>query len=558
MFDRRARIDLMPERRELGIVFQSYAVWPHMTVARERRLSVEGARSCERPRARARVDKMLDMVGLSAPQRQAGDAAVSGGQQQRVALARALVHEPRLVLFDEPMSNLDAQLREQMRMELKVLQERLGFTAIYVTHDQAEAFALAETVVVMNRGRIETIGTPREVFQRPRTPFVARFLGLNVCPGRLVAADVAAGRKARRYAQVALADGLPLWGVLGDVRPPERRAGVACMRKEHIASGRAGGRAALAADATVRRTTFAGPIAQHRSSGSTRNTYRSRPGSNCAHPVRAAVASGDASSPRSGRDCMSSRETAGRCTRDPSNRSTAAAKRAITPGARMRRIRSGCGRLLPPHLPPHRRPLLGAQDVPACKGAPRGGEGAILGADRGRQEGGRAHLSGHGHPARDQRRADRRVPQMIRPAESFKVNYALSATGALVTRVEQEIGADRVTIDIAAVGSPPWVFERADKGDALEYDSPQYSTTRRRSRTGSASTKFAFNGAYMFVPMWDADKHELQGKILEGRDRRRAGRPDQHRRRGKSVAYLATYVGPETSGRRNTSTSSPR
>ena len=134
-------------------------------------------------------DRILEIVGLSAA-RDKPAPELSGGQQQRVALARALVHEPRLVLFDEPMSNLDAQLRDQMRLELKVLQDRLGFTAIYVTHDQAEAFALAESVVVMNRGRIETIGSPREVFRRPRTPFVARFLGLNVWPGELAGADV--------------------------------------------------------------------------------------------------------------------------------------------------------------------------------------------------------------------------------------------------------------------------------------------------------------------------------------------------------------------------------
>ena len=210
MFDHAPRINLMPEQRELGIVFQSYAVWPHMTVAENVGfpLKVRGVAKAERA---ARVGRILDIVGLSAA-RDKPAPALSGGQQQRVALARALVHEPRLVLFDEPMSNLDAQLRDQMRLELKVLQDRLGFTAIYVTHDQAEAFALAETVVVMNRGRIETIGPPREVFRRPRTPFVARFLGLNVWPGELLG-PTSAGPEGQRYAQVALADGFSLWGV---------------------------------------------------------------------------------------------------------------------------------------------------------------------------------------------------------------------------------------------------------------------------------------------------------------------------------------------------------
>ena len=159
---------------------------------------------------------------------------LSGGQQQRVALARALVHEPRLVLFDEPLSNLDAQLRDQMRLELKVLQDRLRFTAIYVTHDQAEAFALAESVVVMNRGRIETIGSPREVFRRPRTPFVARFLGLNVWPGTLLG-PTSDGPDGQRYAQVALADGFSLWGVIDDDQAVTAGAPVvACLRKEHM------------------------------------------------------------------------------------------------------------------------------------------------------------------------------------------------------------------------------------------------------------------------------------------------------------------------------------
>ena len=180
VFDGASRINLLPEERELGIVFQSYAVWPHMSVADNVGFPLRVRKWQKRSAPRASTG-FLEIVGLSAA-RDKPAPELSGGQQQRVALARALVHEPRLVLFDEPLSNLDAQLRDQMRLELKVLQDRLRFTAIYVTHDQAEAFALAELVVVMNRGRIETIGSPREVFRRPRTPFVARFLGLNVWP----------------------------------------------------------------------------------------------------------------------------------------------------------------------------------------------------------------------------------------------------------------------------------------------------------------------------------------------------------------------------------------
>ena len=227
VFDHATRINLMPERRELGIVFQSYAVWPHMTVAENVGfpLKVRGVAKAE---YNDRVARILDIVGLAA-WRDKGATQLSGGQQQRVALARALVHQPRLVLFDEPMSNLDTQLRDQVRMELNVLQAKLGFTAIYVTHDQAEAFSLAETVVVMNLGRIETMGPPREVFHRPRTPFVARFLGLNVCEGKLV--QTGAGG----FAEVILGDGLRLRGIAGDEQKMNAGAPVLiCVRKEHI------------------------------------------------------------------------------------------------------------------------------------------------------------------------------------------------------------------------------------------------------------------------------------------------------------------------------------
>ncbi len=226
VFDHAAGINLMPEQRELGIVFQSYAVWPHMTVAENVGVSAQGARRRRRPKRRSATARILEIVGLAAASDK-GATALSGGQQQRVALARALVHEPRLVLFDEPMSNLDAQLRDQMRMELNVLQDRLGFTAIYVTHDQAEAFALAETVVVMNHGRIETVGEPRQVFHRPATPFVAQFLGLNVIRGRVVAAR-------GEFFRVALADGVDC-GAAPATPLAEGAAVLVCVRKEHVA-----------------------------------------------------------------------------------------------------------------------------------------------------------------------------------------------------------------------------------------------------------------------------------------------------------------------------------
>jgi iron(III) transport system ATP-binding protein len=234
VFDGAAKINLMPEQRQLGIVFQSYAVWPHMTVAENVGfpLKVRGVASAERAE---KVERVLKLVGLG-EQSAKSATQLSGGQQQRVALARALVHEPRLVLFDEPMSNLDAQLREHMRMELMVLQARLRFTAIYVTHDQAEAFALAETVVVMNKGRIETMGGPREVAKRPKSPFVARFLGFNVIEGQIIGPSEAGVG----YMQVGIGEGAALHAAIGEGAPTRPGAAVElCVRKEHVVLARA-------------------------------------------------------------------------------------------------------------------------------------------------------------------------------------------------------------------------------------------------------------------------------------------------------------------------------
>lgn len=233
VFDAGRGIDLMPEKRELGIVFQSYAVWPHMTVAENVGfpLKVRGMGKAER---RQRALRMLEIVGLQGFEDRSA-TQVSGGQQQRIALARALVAEPRLVLFDEALSNLDAQLREQMRLELRLLQERLGFTAIYVTHDQAEAFGLADTVVLMNQGKIEMMGQARAVFARPANAFAARFFGLN-----LLDATVLGAVAGTDYVDVSLRGGLIVRGIAGDGL--ERAAGLrvlAGIRKEHIHIARA-------------------------------------------------------------------------------------------------------------------------------------------------------------------------------------------------------------------------------------------------------------------------------------------------------------------------------
>jgi iron(III) transport system ATP-binding protein len=235
VFDKVRGVDLMPEKRELGIVFQSYAVWPHMTVAENVAfpLKVRGVGAAERL---AKASKMLETVGLKGFESRSA-TLVSGGQQQRIALARALVHEPRLVLFDEALSNLDAQLREQMRLELLLLQERLGFTAIYVTHDQAEAFGLADTVVLMNQGRIETAGPARSVFARPSSAFAARFFGMNVLEGRSAGPVEGTDRVA-----VTLGDHFRIEGVAGQGLDPTPGTPVlACIRKESVRATRVAG-----------------------------------------------------------------------------------------------------------------------------------------------------------------------------------------------------------------------------------------------------------------------------------------------------------------------------
>ncbi|HEY6982239.1 ABC transporter ATP-binding protein [Reyranella sp.] len=164
-----------PAQRGLGVVFQSYALFPHMTVAQNVSfgLEMQGVAAAERTR---RVGETLDLVGLGSFA-QRFPRQLSGGQQQRVALARALVIRPRILLLDEPLSNLDAKLREEMQIELRQIQRSVGTTTILVTHDQAEAMALSDRIVVMNRGRAEQIGPPHEAYERPATPFVANFLG---------------------------------------------------------------------------------------------------------------------------------------------------------------------------------------------------------------------------------------------------------------------------------------------------------------------------------------------------------------------------------------------
>src|SRR4051812_8261460 len=174
---------LPPEKRGMGMVFQSYAVWPHMTVFENIAFPLR-VRRAPAEQIRTRVTQVLETIGLSGlADRPATD--LSGGQQQRVALGRALVSDPTLLLLDEPFSNLDARLREGMRVEMGELQRRLGLTTIFVTHDQTEAMMLSDRLFVMNAGRIEQTGTPRHVYEEPASRFVMDFLGrINYLPAQ--------------------------------------------------------------------------------------------------------------------------------------------------------------------------------------------------------------------------------------------------------------------------------------------------------------------------------------------------------------------------------------
>jgi spermidine/putrescine ABC transporter ATP-binding subunit len=206
-------------RRGLGVVFQSYALFPHLSV---RENVAFGLRERRVPAAEIeqRVGDALELVRLDRQGRQR-PAELSGGMQQRVALARALVYRPRVLLLDEPLAALDRKLREGMRDELRAIQRSVGITTVFVTHDQAEALGLADRIAVMSRGRIEQLGEPREVYERPRTRFVADFIGAStVLRGRVVAADRIA--VAASTLQVVGGQALPADGEVDLAIRPER------------------------------------------------------------------------------------------------------------------------------------------------------------------------------------------------------------------------------------------------------------------------------------------------------------------------------------------------
>jgi iron(III) transport system ATP-binding protein len=223
--------EVPPEKRGVNMVFQSYAVWPHMTVFDNVAygLTTQGIAKSDIQR---RATDALQLVGLADYGARYG-TELSGGQQQRVAVARAVVTEPRLLLFDEPLSNLDAGLRERMRFELVRLQRRLGRTSIYVTHDQAEAMVMSDRIILMNRGRIVQESSPRILYERPASRFAAEFVGnANLLSGH-VAAQSGNGRLTVALGSLVLQACAPT---------PPQGPWVACIRPENIApaNGRSG------------------------------------------------------------------------------------------------------------------------------------------------------------------------------------------------------------------------------------------------------------------------------------------------------------------------------
>lgn len=205
-----------PYSREIGFVFQSYALWPHMTVFKNVAFGLK-LRKLRDDEIRLKVLGALELVGLGGRE-QRYPSQLSGGQQQRVALARSLALEPRLILLDEPLSNLDAKLREEMRVELRKLIKKVGISALYVTHDQEEAFTISDKVIVMEAGKILQYASPDEIYNRPAHPFVAAFIGhATLLDGRLVKVDSDSCMVAvEEFNNVTLESSAPLQGAPGD------------------------------------------------------------------------------------------------------------------------------------------------------------------------------------------------------------------------------------------------------------------------------------------------------------------------------------------------------
>src|SRR3954471_22112126 len=237
LFDSAKGIELPAEKRDLGLVFQSYALWPHRTVHDNVAYGLK-LRNVPKDQAQARIKSVLDQLGLGS----LGDRfphQLSGGQQQRVAIARALVYNPPVILLDEPLSNLDAKLREEARAFLRELIVRLGLSALVVTHDQSEAMAMSDRILLLNNGVIEQQGTPQDMYGSPRSLFTAEFMGSNNrLPGKL--AEVRDGR-----ARIE-GDGWSLWGTLrGEAATGRDAHGVIRLEQVRVAQGSEGNKLKL-------------------------------------------------------------------------------------------------------------------------------------------------------------------------------------------------------------------------------------------------------------------------------------------------------------------------
>lgn len=227
LFSTKRKVNIRPEKRGMAMVFQSYAVWPHMNVFNNVAYGLK-ARKYSKEDIKKRVKTALDLVGLEG-MGERNATLLSGGQQQRVALARSLVLEPELILLDEPLSNLDAKLREYMRIELKEIQRRTEITFLYVTHDQQEAIVISDRLIILNKGRCEQVGTPLNTYRYPASEFVADFMGVaNILSARVIDSD-----KNDMMGVVEVTDG----SYLECIMPKDAKEGDAvsvCLRPENI------------------------------------------------------------------------------------------------------------------------------------------------------------------------------------------------------------------------------------------------------------------------------------------------------------------------------------
>jgi len=233
-----SEFSLPPEKRSIGMVFQSYALWPHKTVAENVSFGLE-LKGIESSQIKQKVDRALSLVGLTEYATRA-ISQLSGGQQQRVALARAVVLEPSVLLFDEPLSNLDAKLREHMRFELRQLQKLLGITTVYVTHDQQEAMVVADRIVLLCEGLIDQISTPVDIYENPTTVFGADFIGLaNIHKGQVIQTGETTSVQLSDHMQIVCTHGQFATGQSVDVmsRPEQVRVSTSPLQGANVWQG---------------------------------------------------------------------------------------------------------------------------------------------------------------------------------------------------------------------------------------------------------------------------------------------------------------------------------